>query len=90
MMSAAFTDLTATLPTVSSRGRGMVQGLVFADAAQAARVSTHAFEHGLLVETSGPRDEVVKLLPPLTATDDEIAYGVRMLADAATAATNHR
>ncbi|MFV9455344.1 diaminobutyrate--2-oxoglutarate transaminase [Rhodococcus sp. NM-2] len=88
-MRAAFTDLTATLSAVSSRGRGMIQGLVFADAAQAARVSTHAFEHGLLVETSGPRDEVVKLLPPLTATDDEIAHGMRILADAATAATNH-
>ncbi|GAB2545406.1 diaminobutyrate--2-oxoglutarate transaminase [Nocardia heshunensis] len=67
---------------ISTRGRGLVQGLVFADASQATKVCRVAFEHGLLVETSGSYDEVVKLLPPLTVTDDEITHGLGILSRA--------
>jgi diaminobutyrate-2-oxoglutarate transaminase len=34
------------------------------------------------VETSGPRGEVVKLLPPLTIGDDELAEGLRRFVSA--------
>ena len=46
------------------------------------KVSSAAFERGLLVETAGPEDEVVKLLPPLTVTDTELDQGLAILADA--------
>ncbi|MER5203601.1 diaminobutyrate--2-oxoglutarate transaminase [Streptomyces sp. NPDC002825] len=62
------------------RGRGLVWGLEFADGERAAAVCRRAFEIGLLLETSGPRGEVVKLLPPLTATDDELDEGLGILA----------
>ncbi len=39
-----------------------------------------AFGHGPLVETSGPEGEVVKLLPPLTVTGDELDEGLGILA----------
>ncbi|AYF77429.1 diaminobutyrate--2-oxoglutarate transaminase [Nocardia yunnanensis] len=71
--------LAAAHTGVSTRGRGLVQGLVFEDASQATKVCRVAFEHGLLVETSGSCDEVVKLLPPLTVTDDEITHGLGIL-----------
>ncbi|MFI8763820.1 diaminobutyrate--2-oxoglutarate transaminase [Streptomyces sp. R-07] len=61
------------------RGRGLVWGLEFADEERAEAVCRRAFEIGLLLETSGPRGEVVKLLPPLTATDDELDEGLGML-----------
>jgi diaminobutyrate-2-oxoglutarate transaminase len=32
-----------------------------------------------LVETAAPRGEVIKLLPPLTIGEDELAGGVRRL-----------
>ncbi|MCU1642901.1 MAG: Diaminobutyrate--2-oxoglutarate transaminase [Nocardia sp.] len=64
---------------LSTRGRGLVQGLVFDDASQAAKVCRTAFELGLLVETSGSTDEVVKLLPPLTVTEAEISHGLDIL-----------
>ncbi|MGW5424830.1 diaminobutyrate--2-oxoglutarate transaminase [Streptomyces sp. NPDC003943] len=66
----------------SVRGRGLVWGLEFAEPARAAAVCRRAFELGLLLETSGPHDEVVKLLPPLTATDDELDEGLGILARA--------
>ncbi|MGW2528813.1 aminotransferase class III-fold pyridoxal phosphate-dependent enzyme, partial [Streptomyces sp. NPDC001595] len=61
------------------RGRGLVWGLEFADPSLAAAVCARAFELGLLLETSGPEGEVVKLLPPLTVTADELDEGLRTL-----------
>ncbi|TCJ95543.1 diaminobutyrate aminotransferase [Nocardia alba] len=64
---------------VSTRGRGMVHGIVFDDPSQAGKVCRTAFEQGLLVETSGSMDEVVKLLPPLTLGSDELDQGLSVL-----------
>ena len=52
------------------------------DGELASKVSAAAFELGLLVETAGPRGQVVKLLPPLTITDAELDQGLALLADA--------
>ncbi|MFI6206789.1 diaminobutyrate--2-oxoglutarate transaminase [Streptomyces sp. NPDC051041] len=64
------------------RGRGLVWGLEFHDKRRASRVARRAFELGLLVETSGPEGEVVKLLPALTVTPDELDEGLETLARA--------
>ncbi|WP_407564133.1 diaminobutyrate--2-oxoglutarate transaminase [Streptomyces sp. 184] len=64
------------------RGRGMVWGLEFPDPARAARVCRRAFDLGLILETSGPQSEVVKLLPALTTTPDDLDEGLRTLARA--------
>ncbi|MBD0420481.1 diaminobutyrate--2-oxoglutarate transaminase [Streptomyces sp. TRM S81-3] len=63
---------------LSARGRGLIHGLVVG-AGLADAVADEAFTRGLLVETAGPRDEVVKLLPPLTASDAELAEGLAIL-----------
>lgn len=80
-VAAALGEVAAAVPGVSTRGRGLVHGLVFDDASQAGKVCQVAFERGLLAETSGASDEVVKLLPPLTITDDELDHGLRILSD---------
>ncbi|MCF3135956.1 diaminobutyrate--2-oxoglutarate transaminase [Streptomyces olivochromogenes] len=64
------------------RGRGLVWGLEFHDKSRAERVTRRAFELGLLIETSGPESEVVKLLPALTVTPDELDEGLSVLARA--------
>jgi diaminobutyrate-2-oxoglutarate transaminase len=61
------------------RGRGMVWGIEFADRERASAVCRRAFELGLLLETSGPESEVVKLLPALTITPEELDEGLRVL-----------
>ena len=83
-VAAALAELAQSVPgaPIRSRGRGLAHGLVFDHGELAAKVSSAAFERGLLVETAGPKDEVVKLLPPLTATDTEIDQGLAILADA--------
>ncbi len=75
-----FTDLSTRHEGLSTRGRGMVRGLVFDEATAASKVCATAFGSGLLAETSGPSDEVVKLLPPLTITDDDLNRGLDILA----------
>jgi diaminobutyrate-2-oxoglutarate transaminase len=56
-----------------------MQGLAFKDPALASRVTALAFQNGLIIETSGGRDEVVKLLPPLTIEDDLLQAGLDIL-----------
>ena len=63
------------------RGRGMIQGIEFADHAVASAISREAFSRGLIIETAGPNDEVIKTLPPLTIPDDLLIRGLEILAD---------
>ncbi|AFM17108.1 diaminobutyrate aminotransferase apoenzyme [Mycolicibacterium chubuense NBB4] len=84
---ARLDEIASAHDGVGARGRGMAQGLKFADAARAAEVCRTAFDHGLLMETSGPSDEVVKLLPPLTTSETDLDSGLDLLA-AAVAATS--
>jgi diaminobutyrate-2-oxoglutarate transaminase len=44
-------------------------------------VTGAAFERGLIIETSGAHDEIVKILAPLTIEDDVFAAGLDILAD---------
>ncbi|MFI7670570.1 diaminobutyrate--2-oxoglutarate transaminase [Nocardia sp. NPDC049526] len=81
-IGAALTQAAEYFPGISTRGRGLVHGVVFDDPSQAGKVCQVAFERGLLVETSGSLDEVVKLLPPLTVTDEEVEHGLRVLTGA--------
>jgi len=83
-IAAAGTALAESVPGTSLqvRGRGMAYGLAFPDGELAGKVSSAAFELGLLAETAGPRGQVVKLLPPLTITDSDLDQGLSLLAKA--------
>jgi diaminobutyrate-2-oxoglutarate transaminase len=62
------------------KGRGLMQGLAFGDPAQATAVSREAFRRGMIIETGGPNDEVVKCLCPLTISDEDLERGLTVLA----------
>jgi len=84
-IAQALTELATSVPGtwMEPRGRGLAHGLAFTGQPELARkVAAVAFEHGLLVETAGPADEVIKLLPPLNATDTELDQGLALLTDA--------
>ena len=76
-----FSTLSERHEGLSTRGRGMVRGLVFDEPTLAAKACARAFGSGLLAETSGPSDEVVKLLPPLTISTEELDRGLGILVD---------
>ncbi len=83
-VSATLAALARSVPgtPMVNRGRGLAHGLAFECGELAAKVSTAAFERGLLAETAGPQGETVKLLPPLTITDAELDQGLDLLSDA--------
>ena len=62
------------------RGRGLLQGLHTPIDGLASAICAEAFEHGLLMETSGgAASDVVKLMPPLTIEDAELERGLAIL-----------
>jgi len=84
-VEATLNSIVAKRPEgeLTAKGRGLIRGLEFADPDAARATCRNAFAAGLLVETSGPRDEVIKLLPPLTISEDELARGLATLRTAA-------
>lgn len=64
------------------RGKGMIQGLVFREPANAARLSKAAFKQGVILETSGPKDEVAKFMPPLTIEENVLKLGLAKIESA--------
>ena len=64
------------------RGTGLIQGLLASAPEIADAISSAAFERGLMVETAGPDGEVVKLLPPLLVSDEEIDRALELLSAA--------
>lgn len=61
------------------RGRGLMLGISWYDPAIASRVSKAAFRSGLIVETCGSQDQVLKLLPPLVMSSAELELGLSSL-----------
>lgn len=62
-----------------ARGRGLIQGVAFTDPKLAIQASAEAFQLGLVIETSGAQDEVLKVLPPLTISETELSRGLQLL-----------
>ena len=61
------------------KGVGLIQGVLTAAPEVAESICRAAFERGLIVETAGPVGEVVKLLPALTTSADEIDEALEIL-----------
>ncbi len=72
------------------KGRGFIQGVAFRDAGLASATSAHAFESGLIVETSGANDEVLKILAPLTIGREQLCEGLDILTRAVKQAAQER
>jgi len=69
------------------RGRGMMQGLDVRRGDVASGIVEAAFAMGLVIETSGARGEIVKVLAPLTVDDADMDRGVDILSTALARAT---
>ena len=81
VLTAGLDELAGRMAPGTARtvGRGLMQGLELDDEDLAAQVAAAAFERGVLVETAGADDQVVKLLPPLTISDDDLAHAFEVL-----------
>lgn len=82
-------DIQARFPVIGDvRGKGLMQGIEFTaedgtpDAATAAAVQQATTNHGLLTLTCGPAGNVVRLIPALIVTADEITTGLERFENA--------
>jgi diaminobutyrate-2-oxoglutarate transaminase len=74
--------ISAKHPGVSVRGRGLAKGLAFEEVELGHKITRACFDRGLLMETAGPSDEVAKMLPPLTTSEEEFDQGLAILDEA--------
>lgn len=82
VLKTRLTALAEDFPTAEFevRGRGLMMGIASVKMPElAGKVSAAAFERGLIIETSGARDEVLKFLPALTITDEELEHGLAIV-----------
>ena len=69
----------ATGPVVDVRGVGLMVGVELRDQATAVAVQARCLDDGLIVLLCGPGENVLRLIPPLTISDDEFEEGLGIL-----------
>jgi len=80
LLRLRFTALAKKLGApVIRKGRGMMQGLDVRDGELAGKICREAFKRGLIVETAGPDDQVVKCLCSLTIDENTLKTGLDIL-----------
>ena len=67
----------------SVRGRGFMWGLDCGRAGAAEEIAAECFRHGLVIETAGVDDRVLKFLAPLTIDAEDLAHGLGIIEAAA-------
>ncbi|WP_300380570.1 diaminobutyrate--2-oxoglutarate transaminase [Henriciella sp.] len=83
ILTAALKEIVDLIPGSRLKGRGMMQGVDVGTGDLAADICSRAFEKGLIIETSGADDEVVKILAPLTTPVETFRKGLDILIEAA-------
>ncbi|MCW8807146.1 MAG: aminotransferase class III-fold pyridoxal phosphate-dependent enzyme, partial [Rhodanobacter sp.] len=79
-LRAGLAKIESTTPLFAEvRGRGLMIGAVLnaAHAGRAGEILDHAAANGLLLLQAGP--DVLRFVPPLTITDEELATGLERL-----------
>ena len=67
---------------VDVRGVGLMIGLELVDGQAVDAVLRRCLERGVIVISCGPHQEVVRLAPPLTISDEELDHGLDVLCEA--------
>ncbi|GAA4218822.1 diaminobutyrate-2-oxoglutarate transaminase [Sagittula marina] len=83
IVKAGLQQIADMVPGATLKGRGMMRGVDVGSGDVAGAICARAFEKGLIIETSGAEDEVVKILAPLTTPDDVLQKGIDILTSAA-------
>ena len=81
-MLARRLDRMAGKHKLSTRGRAMMRGIDVGSGEAAAAITEACFAEGLIIETSGAHDEIVKVLAPLVIDDDLLSAGLDILEQA--------
>ncbi|MEE2861971.1 MAG: diaminobutyrate--2-oxoglutarate transaminase [Pseudomonadota bacterium] len=83
IIETRLTELRDMVPGAFLKGRGLMRGVDVGSGELAGAICKRAFDGGLIIETSGNEDQVVKVLAPLTTPRDVLEKGFDILLDAA-------
>ena len=70
---------------LSYRGIGMIWGIDFGEMGDddlSHKIADKCFEKKMIIERAGRKDSVLKLLPPLTISDEELMKGLNIILEA--------
>jgi diaminobutyrate-2-oxoglutarate transaminase len=91
MLTSGLQAIADELPDAKLKGRGLMQGVDVGSGELASEICARCFDMGLIIETSGAQDEVVKVLAPLTTSNELFRKGLDILLDATrTSVAGHR
>jgi len=82
LITAALEEVAALVPGATLKGRGLMQGVDVGSGDLAGEICDRAYDKGLVIETSGNEDQVVKVLAPLTTPNETFTRGFNILLDA--------
>ncbi|MDV4146297.1 diaminobutyrate--2-oxoglutarate transaminase [Shimia sp. FJ5] len=89
LLEVVLGEMVEMVPGAEIKGRGMMQGVDVKSGALASEICSRAFQKGLIIETSGNEDQVVKVLAPLTTPDATFRNGLSILLDATREVTDN-
>ncbi len=69
-------------PSLQLRSKGMIMGLDVGDGERASAIVQKCFTDGLIVASCGMGGKVIKLIPPLTIPQTDLAVGLNILINA--------
>lgn len=87
LLTEGLRRMADVVPGARLKGRGLMQGVDVGSGGLAGEICAHAFEQGLVIETSGSDDQVVKVLAPLTTPAETFRKGLDIMFDATRAVT---
>jgi len=82
ILTDGLNSVAELVPDAFLKGRGLMQGVDVGSGDLAEAICGRAFEKGLIIETSGSEDQVVKVLAPLTTPEPVLRKGLNILLDA--------
>ncbi|MCW9043072.1 MAG: diaminobutyrate--2-oxoglutarate transaminase [Pseudopelagicola sp.] len=89
LLDVVLGEMVELVPGSFIKGRGMMKGVDVKSGALASEICARAFQKGLIIETSGNEDQVVKVLAPLTTPDATFRNGLSILLDATREVTDN-
>jgi len=82
LITDALGQVADLVPGARLKGRGLMQGVDVGSGDLAGEICARAYDKGLVIETSGNEDQVVKVLAPLTTPAETFRKGFNILLDA--------
>lgn len=81
ILKSRLEEISSKFPSsdIQVRGKGMICGIDCILDSLASEIRQKCFENGLILETCGSDDQVVKLLPPLNISESELTKGLNIL-----------